>query len=115
SLIGAYVQDNYLKFDFRNQVARAGIDYFANRKNIFGFILNGVSNNFNPKGDNVSNVYNNLYMQTSRFETQNRSRDRWHNYSANFNHKHIFDSLGTELTTDIDFANFANKTTQNFT
>lgn len=115
SLLGAYEQDNYLLFDFRNQIARVGMDYFANKKNTFGLILNGVSNNFNPKGDNVSHVFNGMNINTSRFETQNRSADKWHNYSANFNHKHIFDSLGTELTTDIDFANYGNKTLQNFT
>lgn len=115
TFLGAYNQDNYIVFDFKNNNARAGIDYFANDKNTFGIVISGVSNKFNPKGDNVSYVYNQSNSIVSRFETQNRSNDNWHNYSVNLNYKHTFDSTGTEFTTDIDYANYGNKTEQNFT
>ena len=115
TFIGAYDQNNYLMFDFSNHIARAGIDYFANDKNTFGFVVSGVNNKFNPKGSNVSYVYDQTNTNVSRFETQNRSNDNWHNYAANFNFKHVFDSTGTELTTDLDYAQFGNKTQQNFT
>ncbi|MBI3521011.1 MAG: TonB-dependent receptor, partial [Bacteroidetes bacterium] len=114
TFIGAYNQDNYLKFDFNNHVARAGIDYFANKNNTFGFVINGVSNKFNPKGDNVASVFDDTHTKASTFTTSNRSKDNWYNYSANLNYKHNFDSLGTELTTDLDYAHFGNKTEQNF-
>ncbi len=115
TFIGSYQQDNYLLFDFNNHIARAGIDYFANDKNTFGLVVNGVSNKYNPKGDNVSYVYDGTHTNTSRFETSNRSHDNWYNYSANFNYKYSFDSTGTELTTDLDYAHFGNKTNQVFT
>ncbi|MES2591897.1 MAG: outer membrane beta-barrel family protein [Bacteroidota bacterium] len=112
---GAYIQDNYLTMDFQNQIARAGVDYYANSKNTFGFVVNAVSNKFNPTGDNISMVYDETRTNTSRFETQNRSKDKWYNYSANLNYKHIIDTSGTELTTDVDYARFSNVTEQNFT
>lgn len=112
---GAYVQDNYLTMNFRNHIARMGADYYINSKNTIGITVNGVTNKFNPIGDNIALVYNNERLNTSRFETQNRSQDFWYDNSANVNYKHTFDSTGTELTTDLDFARFGNRTEQNFT
>ncbi|MES2568021.1 MAG: TonB-dependent receptor [Bacteroidota bacterium] len=115
TFIGAYNQDNYIKFDFNNHIARAGIDYFANKNNTFGFVVSGVSNKFNPKGDNSALVYDNTNTNSSTYKTTNRSKDNSYNYSANLNYKHSFDSLGTELSTDLDYAHFGNNTEQNFT
>lgn len=115
TFIGAYNQNNYIKLDFNNHIARAGVDYFANKNNTFGFVVSGVSNKFNPKGDNVADVYDQNNSKSSTYTTTNRSKDNWYNYSVNFNYKHSFDSLGTELTTDFDYAHFGNQTEQNFT
>lgn len=112
---GAYDQDNYLKMDFRNHIGRVGADFYANEKHTFGIVANAVSNKFNPTGKNVSDVYDASNTKVSRFETNNNSRDNWHNHSLNLNHKYAIDTLGTELTTDFDYANYGNKTKQNFT
>jgi hypothetical protein len=114
TFLGAYNQDNYLKFDFSNHIARGGVDYFINQKNTIGFVVSGISNKFNPKGDNTSMVYDGNNEYVSLFKTANRSNDHWTNYSANLNYKHQFDSLGTELSTDFDYAHFGNVTKQNF-
>lgn len=114
NFLGAYNQDNYLKFDFKNHVARLGMDYYINPKNVIGFTVNGISNKFKPKGDNVSEVYDNNHINSSVFYTKNRSQDHWYNYSANINYQHSFDSLGTELSSDVDYAHFGNQTFQNF-
>ncbi|MCE3227574.1 MAG: hypothetical protein K0S32_2125 [Bacteroidetes bacterium] len=114
SMIGAYVQKNYLIFPFRNHVARVGGDYFINKKNTIGIVLNGVSNKFNPNGENTSDVIDHTGNVVSRFGTTNRSYDNWYNYSANLNFKHVFDSTGSELTSDVDYAHFGNHTEQNF-
>lgn len=115
TFLGAYNQDNYLKFDFSNHITRGGIDYYVNKKNTIGFVVSDISNKFNPKGDNTSLVYDGNNAYTSLFKTANRSNDHWMNYSANLNYKHQFDSLGTELSTDLDYAHFGNTTKQNFT
>lgn len=111
---GAYDQDNFLKMNFRNHIGRIGADFFANEKHTFGIVANAISNKFNPTGKNVSDVYDAANTQSSRFETNNNSRDNWHNHSANLNHKYVIDTLGTELTTDFDYANYGNETEQNF-
>lgn len=115
TFIGAYEQDNFLRMNFRNHIGRIGADYYANKRHTFGIIINSVSNKFNPTGSNKSDVYDETDNLASRFQTKNRSRDNWHNHSVNLNHKFVIDTLGTELTTDFDYANYGNKTQQNFT
>lgn len=110
----SYDQDNYLKMNFRNHIARAGIDFYAGKKHTLGITGSMLSNRFNPTGKNVSQVYDALTTTHSSFETTNNSRDRWKNHSLNLNHKYAIDSLGTELTTDVDYANYGNKSKQNF-
>ncbi len=111
---GAYEQDNYLKMDFRNHIGRVGMDYFANDRNTFGIIVNKVSNRFNPNGENVSVVFDESEAAVSQFRTSNRSQDHWQNHSVNLNHKIVLDTIGSEITTDFDYAGYGNKTQQNF-
>jgi hypothetical protein len=119
TLLGSFDQDNYLKFDFNTHVAKAGVDYYINKNNTLGFVVSGVDTRFSPNGKNTSDVYSGNQLgatglRTSQFNTTNRSADHWYNYSANVNYKHVFDSTGTELTTDLDLAQYGNGTQQNF-
>jgi hypothetical protein len=111
---GRYDQINSLKMNFRNHIVRGGADWTIDKKHTLGVVVNAVSNRFNPTGRNLSDVYDENNQRTERFLTWNRSRDKWHNASVNLNHKFTIDSLGTELTTDFDYANFGNTTMQNF-
>lgn len=115
NFIGAYDQDNFLKMDFRNHIGRVGMDYYANDKHTFGISVNKVSNRFNPNGENATDVYDENNVLSSRFRTSNRSKDHWQNHSVNLNHKVVLDTLGTEIVTDFDYANYGNITKQNFT
>ncbi|RKS97566.1 TonB-dependent receptor [Chryseobacterium defluvii] len=110
----AYVQDNFLKLNFRNHIAKAGMDYYMNDKNILGFSVGFISNKFDPKGDNSSQILGSNYLPSGSFTTQNRSHDHWKNASFNLNHKYTIDSLGSEITTDFDYINYSNTSLQNF-
>ena len=112
---GAYIQDNYIKFPFKNHIGRAGIDITLNPKNSLSFVVTGVSNRFNPTGRNISDVVGADNQVASRFETLNDSRDFWYNGSANLNYRRVLDTLGSEWTIDADYARYGNKTDQLFT
>lgn len=110
----AYVQDNYLKFKFNSHVAKAGMDYYLNDKNVLGFSVGLVSNKFNVNGDNSNVTLGSNYLPESTFTTVNRSNDRWTNVSFNLNHKYTIDSLGSDISTDFDYINYANSSLQSF-
>ncbi len=111
---GAFDQDNYLKMTFRNHIARAGVDYRINDEHTLGVLVSGVSNKFNPTGNNFSDVYDQNAVRSTYFRSQSHNKDNWRNYSANLNYKFVIDTTGTEFTTDIDYANYSNTTDQNF-
>lgn len=111
---GAYLQDNWLKMNFRNHIGRVGADYQANSRHTFGVVGSAVSNRFNPTGHNTSDVLGADHQPASSFETFNNSRDDWHNYAINLNHRFVIDTTGTELTTDFDYARYGNTSLQKF-
>lgn len=110
----AYIQDNYLKFKFNNHIAKAGMDYYMNDKNVLGFSIGLVSNKFNLNGDNFNTTLGSNHAPESTFNTQNTSNDNWTNVSVNLNHKYTIDSLGSEISTDFDYINYSNSSLQNF-
>ncbi|REC60627.1 TonB-dependent receptor [Chryseobacterium pennae] len=110
----AYIQDNYLKFKFNNHIAKAGMDYYVNDKNVLGFSIGLVSNKFNLNGDNFNTTLGSNHAPESTFNTQNTSNDSWTNVSFNLNHKYTIDSLGSEVSTDFDYINYSNSSLQNF-
>ncbi|HEX5625790.1 MAG TPA: TonB-dependent receptor [Saprospiraceae bacterium] len=112
---GAYDQRNFLLFPFRFQNYRLGVDWnLPNGKTTLGVMGTGGVKNFRPRGQNESDVEDDLGEKQSSFNTRNNSRDHWPNYSLNANIKHVFDSSGGELSADLDYARFWNATEQNF-
>ncbi|CAM3124511.1 TonB-dependent receptor [Chryseobacterium flavum] len=114
SFTKAYVQDNYLKFRFKNHIAKAGMDYYMNDKNVLGFSVGFISNKFNLNGDNSNVTLGSNSLPESTFNTLNASNNQWTNVSVNVNHKYSIDSLGSEITTDFDYINYSNSSLQNF-
>ncbi|AZB35856.1 TonB-dependent receptor domain-containing protein [Chryseobacterium bernardetii] len=110
----AYIQDNYLKFKFNSHVAKAGMDYYLDDKNVLGFSVGLVSNKFNINGDNSNVTLGSNHLPESTFTTVNASNDRWTNLSFNLNHKYTIDSLGSEISTDFDYINYVNSSLQSF-
>lgn len=110
----AYIQNNYLKFKFNSHVAKAGMDYYLDDKNVLGFSVGLVSNKFNINGDNSNVTLGSNHLPESTFTTVNASNDRWTNLSFNLNHKYTIDSLGSEISTDFDYINYVNSSLQSF-
>lgn len=109
-----YTQDNMLYMDSRNHTTKLGLDYDFNDKNTFGFSFGFVGNNFHPNGDNSTNVLDNNRQLTSYLNTKNNSKNDLNNFSLNLNHKYVLDSLGSDITTDLDYFRYHNFSFQNF-
>lgn len=112
---GAYSQHNYLVFPNSGNLGKLGIDYNLNKKTVIGFVGNVTANNFNPDGDNKSYVEAPSGAASSYYTSQSRSKERYYNYGLNANLKHTFDSVGTELSVDADYAQYGNTANQYFT
>lgn len=110
-----YVQQNNLLLPMRYHYAAAGMDYNVSSKTTIGFGLTGTRTRYEPSGTSFSDVYNETGTKQSEFTTINDSKTKLNDYSFNLNFKHSFDSAGTELTADGDYARYGYNTSQDFT
>ncbi len=110
----SFSQRNYIEFPFQNHVGRLSVDYQVNKKQSIGMNLTAVGNSFHTKGTNESEVLNPLGQTDGFLSTVNNNAEQWQNWTANFNYKHILDTLNSEWTTDIDLANYQNNANQHF-
>jgi len=100
---------------FSSQNLKIGVDYFLSRKTTFGVNINGLLNNILVKATTPSDFRDPSGAITSSNVTSNSNRDRWRNYTLNFNLKHTFDSTGKELTADLDYASYNQQVIQHST
>ncbi|MCR6719678.1 MAG: outer membrane beta-barrel family protein [Chitinophagaceae bacterium] len=106
---GKDVKDNYSKLFLHSHTARFGTDYYAGKNTVIGFIVNGNFNRFRRTNKNESIVINPMDQPVNTFETDASNKDRGSNWVANINLKHTFDTTGRELTADVDYAQYDNK------
>lgn len=102
-----FLQTNYNPNEATSNSYRFGVDFFANKKNTFGFLIKGFERTGSGETQNKTNqlkISNNNIE--SSFETIIKSKNDRSNVSANFNWKHYFDTTGKDLNVDIDFSSF---------
>ena len=102
-----FFQTNYSPANRNTINYRAGVDFYADKKNTFGFLVRG----FNYKG--TTETVNNTTQSNaasgqviSKFQTLINSDIKRDNLAANINWKHEFDSSDHFLNMDIDFSSF---------
>ena len=99
-------KDNYTISPYQSHNVRLGADFFRGKKTIIGFILNGNFNSNERTNDNNSIVINAQKNPVYTFKAFSNDHGSQSNMLANINYKHTFDSLGRELTADIDYGTF---------
>lgn len=109
----AYIQDNNYEYHFDNYMANAGIDYNVAKKTVVGFSVNGDITEFRRDARNFSDVIDSATrLPLSHFSTVSNSPNTWNSYALNGNVRHTFDSSGTMLSADADYASYPSYGTQ---
>ena len=94
---------------------KIGMDYYATKKTTLGVVLNGYVNPGEFSSVNTTNILdaqNNLQSVTL---SASSSKEKWNNIGGNFNLRHVFDTVGTELTSDVDIIHYTSDLNQLFT
>ncbi|MBB6004314.1 TonB-dependent receptor domain-containing protein [Arcicella rosea] len=86
---------------------RAGMDFYADKKNTFGFLITG----FARDGENLSDANTKVTDVESgnvinSFRTMNSQPTKRTNIGYNINWKHSFDTTGKDLNVDIDYVTY---------
>ena len=103
---GSDDKDNFALIPFKSHTARVGADFFPNKKTIIGFVVNSNFNKVSRTSDNRTVINDQQYRPESSFNTYATNDDHFNNMVANVNVKHKFDSLGRELSADLDYGIF---------
>ncbi|MBC7829664.1 MAG: TonB-dependent receptor [Chitinophagaceae bacterium] len=99
-------QDSYITFKMRGQNAKAGIDYFINKKTVIGIVWTGFWNRHFEKSPAEARFRRedkgNVYVETW---TDKRLSNIQSNHLFNGNINHVFDDK-SQLSFDIDLGKF---------
>ena len=112
--IGAYDQQNKFRFSFNNHSVRVGADYYLSPKTIIGVVASGFSSDVDRTNSNRSLVLNNQRLPESSFLTDAVVGHKRDNQAINLNFKHTIDSVGRELSADLDYIAYQNSDVQDF-
>ncbi|RYZ57224.1 MAG: TonB-dependent receptor, partial [Chitinophagaceae bacterium] len=106
---GSDDKDNYARMPFRSNTVRLGADFFPSQNTIIGFVVNGNYNSFERMG-NIKTRVNDLSGRPAFwFDTRSTNDDGFDNTVANVNLKQKLDTTGKELTADVDYGVFNNR------
>ncbi len=112
---GAFVQQNYTTLSLHNHIIATGIDYNISSKTSVGASVTAENFYLGTDGYYFANVYDSHDTIQSFSVTDNTSGGNWYNYAPNVHFKHTFDSVGKEITADLDYAHYWNNNGQDFT
>ncbi|MBS1563108.1 MAG: outer membrane beta-barrel protein, partial [Bacteroidetes bacterium] len=89
-----------------NYTLKLGMDYYADKKNIFGIVASGFAFFGRPRTNTDQDLINPNGSLQSTLISQNATKLTFYNFSTNVNYKHNFDSAGRELTADLDWLGY---------
>jgi outer membrane receptor protein involved in Fe transport len=93
-----------------NHTLKIGMDYYADKKNVFGIVLNGFGFFGRPRPNSTQTIFLPDGSIQSVLQSTTTNKITFFNYSGNLNYKHTFDTSGTELTADFDYVGYSNGT-----
>jgi outer membrane receptor protein involved in Fe transport len=94
---------------------KAGMDYNFSKRDVAGVVVNGNFNNGDENPYSKTNIRNVAGDITSKLISSGDNTRKSINISTNFNYKHTFDSTGREISADIDYAYYDNKSNTQLT
>ncbi len=91
-----------------NHTLKFGVDYYLNKKNVIGVVVNGFGFFGKPTPYSLQKISKPDGTVESILESNTTNDLTFFNYSANVNYKHTFDSIGREITFDLDYVAYDN-------
>ena len=103
NIVGYNNTESRFKFRNVNHTLKFGMDWYANKKNIFGVVVSGFTFGGHPTPSTIADIQNANRQLESRLASHTTNDIKFNNGTLNFNWKHNFDTAGRELTADFDY------------
>jgi len=107
-------QNSYFKRHGNTFNAKAGIDFYETEQTTWGFVFTGMSRISSQINNNTSNLLNAIKKPDSIIKAENIDQINYKNAALNLNYRHKFGKEKGDLTFDLDYLNYSNKTDQNY-
>jgi len=85
---------------------KLGIDFFATKKTTIGAVVNLNTRDMNSVNPNITNISNSAKVFESVTTARVNNTNKWTGLNTNLNLRHLLNTKGRELTSDIDFLNY---------
>lgn len=95
------------KFGNNNHTLKLGLDWYADKKNIFGIVVSGFTFSGHPTPVTVGDLSDVNRQLESRLVSNTENKIKFKNGTLNLNWKHNFDTTGKELTADFDYVAYS--------
>lgn len=108
-LVSIFNQNSLMTDERNGHSAKFGVDFFATKNTTYGFVVNGFTNHTARTGNSDTRIYDATNNLKNITVADIPSAQNFKNLSTNFNFRHQFDSLGKEITVDVDYAGYDSK------
>lgn len=108
NVTGYNFTETRFKFGNNNHTLKLGLDWYADKKNIFGIVISGFTFKGHPTPTSIANLTDANGNLESRLASYIDNDLKFQNATLNLNWKHTFDSTGRELTADFDYVVYGN-------
>ncbi|GAB3915332.1 outer membrane beta-barrel family protein [Mucilaginibacter boryungensis] len=93
---------------------RVGADYDLSKKNTIGFVVNGYTNFESDSSSSATRIGKTIAVGDSSLKSNSQSLQHYTNFAANMNDRWQIDTLGQELSIDLDYSRFNNEVNANY-
>lgn len=85
---------------------KLGMDYFPSKNTTLGVVLNGFYNTRKGTNDNLTHITGPTGGPANLSTALMDSKQNWKNFSTNINFRQVLDTIGSELTADMDYSQY---------
>lgn len=108
NITGYNSTETRFKFGNNNHTLKLGLDWYADKKNIFGIVVSGFTFLGHPTPTTIADLKDAGGQLESRLLSYTDNDIQFQNATLNLNWKHTFDTTGKELTADFDYVVYDN-------
>ncbi|HZI54595.1 MAG TPA: outer membrane beta-barrel family protein, partial [Chitinophagaceae bacterium] len=108
NITGYNSTETRFKFGNNNHTLKLGMDWYADKKNVFGIVASGFTFMGHPRPTTIADLKDVNGQLENRLASYTENDIKFQNATLNLNWKHTFDTTGKELTADFDYVVYSN-------
>lgn len=90
----------------QNNNFKTGLDYFINKNNTIGVLVNGYFNHGTEASKNNTLIGPSFQKVDSTLASNSLQTNKYNNISYNLNYKSVLDTAGSEISADFDYSKY---------